>query len=1351
MILYSRIGLGLVVLAMAFAGSLATGGELLTTAHSPAAAPPPAQWVIEEATARGEASDEVATLEIEVQVRVFATDWVRIPLLPAKTPIASARITGDQEEAFLQRWEDGCNLIARGPERFTVEITVYSQVTGRGGARSVHIPLVPALANSTRIVLPTENVDYRTTPAMEASKEALEGGETAIRLYGAPGGGVDLHWSPKPRLKDLTPLVFADHDARATVGRGAIRAESRIRYSVLQGTVDTLQLDLPEGVNLLQVGGDGIRRWDTGDAQTEGGRLQIQLAEPIDGHFDLHLVTETPLGKLPAEQALPLPRARGVEREKGRISIVAGKGIRVEAGDSSGVTQIDATELAAARARPSARLTWGTGQAEERSHPRAAPDLAFRFLQRPVSLGLRIAQVEPKVSAEVFNQVTASRESLRTVSTIVYAIRDAGVFRFRVRVPDRVKLLDVRCPTLNTWEITDGVLTVELRSKAEGAFKLVVESEQPLADAQEEPVTLDPLKLLDVERETGYVAVGVRSGTRVELAAPSAGGASQIDVGELPSALTREAEPELGFRTIRHPYRIQLIVGAVQPEIHITNHGRLTIDERELRLESRLQVDVRKSGIFELRLTFPQELRLAEDIRGPAIEDWRLDEAAEELVISFQRKVSGNLQLQIRAERTLEDAIGAIPFPRVVGIDVKKETGFLVLGSPLAIRMAAPPEAYTGLNPVAPSELPDDLVSGNGIDAALAFKFLKADWALTVQTEAIEPVVTATVTSRVELSSTLETTLARVDYEVRHAGQDTFYLRLPAGADSVSIEGSGIKDRGPIDHLPPKEGADRTQDRTAADGAPDPGAGMRVARAGNRPLWRVIFQKRVKGTVRLFVSFERSLEKTGTITYEGLEAVRVQREEGYVSLAARTNVEVAPPRVEGAYRIDVRQIPEWRAMAGDTPAIWAFQYMAHPYKLVIDVTKHEDAEVITAVAEVAMFETVVGRDGQATTDLFLIMRNNNQQNLELQLPEGATIWGAKVNAREVSLAQKSTPGEAGQTILIPIVGASLDGKPFQVTLRYEEQLGALDQWSTLRLEAPVVSIPVMRCLWELYVPPEHHLVKIGGNMSRLTGRESSVYEVYRRSRRELEEIRRTQQQPETQAVRQQGRQQGKSSSRSLDIGAPPTSGKAIYRFEKTMALEAGRRATQRTGPPVTVRATLMRFGFLRVLQVLFVLGFLAGIVALFLIWDIRRRALLFGGLTLLFFIVDTLSESWHPDLVLTWFLMSLLGLVACGGAALLSALRSGWQILNQWRAHRRTVALAPSPAAAAAGETAPANDAQLQTPAASEPETPHTSPNEASTQDAPADPAGAPRAEELSAEEGKTDSDGDDAQKEERS
>ena len=104
--------------------------------------------------------------------------------------------------------------------------------------------------------------------------------------------------------------------------------------------------------------------------------------------------------------------------------------------------------------------------------------------------------------------------------------------------------------------------------------------------------------------------------------------------------LQRQFQHRLNTPTQPGVGTIEIAIGRIQPEIHVQVFSAITLKEKELLLNARLDYDVRKAGIFELRIAFPSELRLVDTIHGDLIDDWRIDKQKQQLIVGFLTFVS---------------------------------------------------------------------------------------------------------------------------------------------------------------------------------------------------------------------------------------------------------------------------------------------------------------------------------------------------------------------------------------------------------------------------------------------------------------------------------------------------------------------------------------------------------------------------------------------------------------------------------------------------------------------------------------------------------------------------------------
>ncbi|MEF8788202.1 MAG: hypothetical protein V5A84_03955, partial [Planctomycetota bacterium] len=574
---------------------------------------------------------------------------------------------------------------------------------------------------------------------------------------------------------------------------------------------------------------------------------------------------------------------------------------------------------------------------------------------------------------------------------------------------------------------------------------LQIESE--MQDPGQPPFAVPTVHPADVVRETGYIAVSPAAGMRVETAEVS--GISQIDTAALPEELKKES-PALAYRYIRPDYRVAVNISEIQPEVKVEARTVATLSRRQLDLSVQLNYTVRRGDIFQLRLKVPSELR-GTSVQGSNIDDTSFNEEKGILTVNLRNKVTDRYALTLQAEKALEEPVSGVKIPTVRAMDVQKERGFVTVVKKTSVRLQPAEGETVGLNGISVSDLPPDMLQQLD-DVALAFKYFSQPWKLSLSVDRIEPRITADVFNLLSVGRELLTVSSTIDYSIMHAPEDTFTVKLPAGASAVDIDGEGIKQR-------------------------------QKGEEGRR--WTITLQSAKEGSYTLYVSFERELAPGAAVfPYEGLEVLDVSYQTGYVALSSRPDVElnVAPEDVENLTPVDTREIPD-RYLEGVTlPVLLSYRYASYPYTLRVGTVTHEAAEVTVAVIESAKLSTVITQEGNMVTDLVCRVRNSGrQQYLNLQLPEDASIWHTFVNG------QPATPVSDGKMTKINIAEPSSDDGPIRVRVRYSDRRDRLGRMGALRIESPVQGIAVMRLGWILSLPRGYTVVNSGGPLKRLGG------------------------------------------------------------------------------------------------------------------------------------------------------------------------------------------------------------------------------------------------------------------------
>ena len=1037
-------------ISLLWAGTCVVGGEQAPGKVVPILPPPPPpvedNCVISEMTATGAVEGEIAKFEMALKVESLKDGLQRVRLFSAPVAISDVKAVGFWAVARLMRTADGVDIILDKKGKYDLSLTFVLRVAGTKKEPQLLVPIPPAVKSTMQLTIPAKDIEVKTEPEVGIETKPMGDTATLVTLYGGAANEVTLRWLPKAPEKKVEAIVFATQATTLRVGRGTLHAESVIDYSIIQGKVDKFRIQIPEKSNILSVESKDMRTWDVEGAGANRV-IRVDLTGEADKSAQVTLKMEQPIEKLPASFEAPKIEPLDVARESGYVAVAAAKGLQVEPKESKEISQVDVRELPAPAQKEGEEI-----------------NLGFRYLKRPFTLTLTVGEVVAKVSAETFTQVRASMESLRLSMTVKYAIRDAGVFSLQALLPQGLRLVDVQGENINNWQVDpkDNTLRVDLRSKAESAYELKLEAEADVKTPQ--GVELPAVTLVGAERERGFITVSAVPGMRVDVGKVE--GISQIDVKEVPPELTpKEGALDLAFRYIKPGYKIALNITPLQPEVEAVVQSLVTVDEKELTMETQIAYTIRRAGLFQIKVKVPNDLK-RQAVEGADVDDESYDEASGVLTVSLKQKQEGEYSLKLSTQKEIADVLKGLDVPVISTVDTKKERGFVAVRTKASYRLKRAEGKVKGLDDIDVSELPPPFFA-NATDVALAFRYFTPPWSLGLAVERVEPRVIAEVFNFVTIGENLMQVSAAVKYDILHAGVDTFKLKFPADVTNVDIDGEAIK----------RKDEDKKQNT-----------------------WTITLQAKKMGQFRLYATFQRKLEKKNTpLEYAGVQALDVERETGFVAVASRADVEVTLPEkgVENLAPIDEREIsPEYKQ--GITlPILMAFKYIEHPFSMKLESRTDDPAEVTVAVIESCKLETTVTEEGNMITDFVAYVRNSRQQYLEFGLPEGAEIWHAFVAGEPVTpFQEKRTVGKESATITkLPIARARKSQEAFEVRLRYSSKLKALGLCGLLDLECPRTNIGIMRLGWMLALPKGYDIIRDTGNLERIERPESFEYQL----------------------------------------------------------------------------------------------------------------------------------------------------------------------------------------------------------------------------------------------------------------
>ena len=313
--------------------------------------PAPRDYAISRVSYTGEVVGEAAVLKATFQVEVLKTEgWTTIPLLP--TNVALRRATLGRADAPIYLDDGFYRLITdkRGP--MTVELEFAIATFSSSGQQGFSFQMPRSGATEVALTVPSDDIlDFEVANAQRVTTEE-RGSSRTMRALLPSTGNLSVSWQRAAQEEEATsdeaiePRIYAEHQALVGVSEGLLQCNSTVYYSILQSSVEQLQIRIPGDITILEVEGSGIRDWSVIE-QGNNAQLLVDLNFEAKGAYTLQLAYERPLAEDASSVSVPTLQLLGVERVKGWVGIDARSNLEIDAGEVSDARVVDVRELPA--------------------------------------------------------------------------------------------------------------------------------------------------------------------------------------------------------------------------------------------------------------------------------------------------------------------------------------------------------------------------------------------------------------------------------------------------------------------------------------------------------------------------------------------------------------------------------------------------------------------------------------------------------------------------------------------------------------------------------------------------------------------------------------------------------------------------------------------------------------------------------------------------------------------------------------------------------------------------------------------------------------------------------------------
>jgi hypothetical protein len=241
------------------------------------------------------------------------------------------------------------------------------------------------------------------------------------------------------------------------------------------------------------------------------------------------------------------------------------------------------------------------------------------------------------------------------------------------------------------------------------------------------------------------------------------------------------------------------------------------------------------------------------------------------------------------------------------------------------------------------------------------------------------------------------------------------------------------------------------------------------ARTGD--LLRVRLLDPVLTDASFVVVAELRAPREGDVAVPIVRVPAAERETGGIAVDVVGAGEITGRQARGLDPADPSELGE--SISGhESPSMVAFRLRpmsgTDARSLSVSVVRYTPQAVLIANVEEARYRALASADGRVLVEARFAVRNNQRGFLKASLPGGTTLWSTTVAGRPVR------PGRAERdAILLPLEKgrAGEDAPTFLVELVYLQDAAPWSNKGRVRLDLPILDLPVSRTGIEMRYPP----------------------------------------------------------------------------------------------------------------------------------------------------------------------------------------------------------------------------------------------------------------------------------------
>ncbi len=675
----------------------------------------------------------------------------------------------------------------------------------------------------------------------------------------------------------------------------------------------------------------------------------------------------------------------------------------------------------------------------------------------PVGRDVEVSWVPTAVTAHS-QETAASAEVIAVADVNVDTVLYNYLFKYKVirnrlnhlsfEVPKSVVVTDISGDGVRDWLVStengQQVLKVYLNRFPTDRYQLKLTAEQRIKAVPSE-FKLSVVRPLEMMRTSGYLELGAYSGIKMAPIEQLGITRAAPNVGILHEKLAVCKLPRTLYMFSRVPFEMSLHTEFIKTVMVVDYQTVINVDKDRVGVVAQAEVEVRDNPAREFLFTVPADYLVSQvKVVGHA-SDYRSEkvDGKQQVKVMLKQPVLGKVSVTLNLENDrLQGPVLATP--KVVLENAYSHRGVLVFQTALGLNCEI--SATKGLRQVSLNSVS---MRGQGLSSAWRYKV--NDWEASFKVDQKPVSIYADSFHLYSLgeSSTFGSTL--INLHVAGAPIDNLKLMISPQLKNVEFTGRSIR-------------------KSSNDGN----------------VWNLELSDKIFGDYTLLVRYDTPLNtQTNQYKYQFVEVTDAEHENGYMVLAGTEGIKIPNAEYDGQIvELPVGELPSEYGVLVNSTVLKCYRYSREKGEsaaLTFDAFRYKPTSMLSLIVDFTSALTQVSENGELVTTVTYRLKNASEQYFQLKMPEGAKLWSAKIEGKNIQLAQNDG------ALMVPLSKLRDPSKLINLQLIYAQKVTSLKERSELKLNLPLVKGQGTYAHWQVTVPDQYNFTSVNSNMELKNG------------------------------------------------------------------------------------------------------------------------------------------------------------------------------------------------------------------------------------------------------------------------